>query len=187
MNRQPLETLDCKTVQEFLIRQQFEKLSHQIEQEIDLHVQKCPACQNFVHLLEQMPDLMIKVDQNEIPSAKIREQVIREARKKRQAALSQKRLVVDRLQLLFNYRIPVYQIMAAALIIFFLNLFIVKLNTLQRENNILPAEKKIEKPASVQERQTSKAIMHLKIVKSKKGGKSLKQDSTYTQFVTFVL
>ena len=179
--------LSCENVRELLIKQKFERISERDWRAIDLHLQNCTACQNFFKAFELLPEVMHKFNESQAPSAQVKDRLLKEMRRKKQKAFSEKGRVLNRIHTFLNYRLPLYQLIAAVIIIVILNISVVKINQSLKREEVTTGKKETEPQRTVQQRQVSRAVLHLEIVNEKKGGKSLKQDSTYTRFVTFAL
>lgn len=186
MNSQPLNRLTCDEVQELLIKIQFEKISLQDQKALERHLKKCTTCHQFAESLKFLPKIFGIFDENQKASEQVKNNVLAGIHRQKKKTGTNQSKILDQVIEFFNYRIPLYQVGVAVMIIIILNFSLVKFNVFKKKENLLPVEKHREKQLPVKQENVSKAVLHLKIV-SNKGGNTIKEDSTYAQFVRPIL
>ncbi|GAB4373866.1 MAG: hypothetical protein Kow0042_18060 [Calditrichia bacterium] len=96
-----------------------EELPTDIQKKVEGHLNRCPSCREFSHTLKLMEKRISEVDEpNLTPKPEIRRDLshrISRKKKKRQPGFGH--LIWQPLRTILEYRIPVYQLMVAALLL----------------------------------------------------------------------
>ncbi len=162
----------CQQVRNLIIRSRFEALTTGEEKKIASHLKDCQACQNFYLSFNNLPQLLQHSAQQVEPSARIKQELL----KKVQHQKPNESQTLQKIKAALGYRIPFYQALSAAVVLWFLAFWLLK----PVSQNGQPSQPAWSKSKSSQS--FSKAQEHLKMVEQQKGGKSARQDSIYFKF-----
>jgi uncharacterized protein YjgD (DUF1641 family) len=168
--------IECSEIENILIQAHFEVLTKQESLKIKEHLKSCPSCKKYASILKTLSNTLQKETITDLaPDPKIRLKLIKNLPQKQKVASG----ITEIAKGILAYRVPVYQIIAAFVIIF-ATVFVINPNPTSRTLESKPLD-----PYS-EEQLTVNVFDSLQILHSKKIGKNIHEDSVLTSwFVTF--
>ncbi len=171
----------CDDVELLLSKRLVDKLTGDENRLVDEHLKSCSRCLSYERILLSLQDSMqIKAEEKFTPRADIRQHLVLRMKDSRPQEAGILRRTYHSFVHLFEYRIPVYQILTGVILILLLFLGV--------KHFPFNAERKPERLQIITRIDTSvpaplRVIDNLDIIGKQKIGQNVKEDSTLVQFI----
>jgi hypothetical protein len=167
----------CQEVEHILINQDIEKISEYDRLLVENHIQKCRKCEQYDYILLKIKNTMTAVDQEKlIPDPNIKKNILKK--------ISRKPMIMntgwEALKSIFEYRIPVYQVLSVVAVVFILLIAFNPSDTLT-ESTMNIGQESIDLEEVVEN--LSYRLDSLQLIERQRIGKSVSEDSIMAQFI----
>jgi predicted anti-sigma-YlaC factor YlaD len=171
---------ECKPIRDLLTRRISEKLTEAENSQLQSHLASCQECRAFQDILLKMQDA-VKIEDRPglVPNPAIRENVLRRMRPQKHRRKITMHNFIKAAKRALEFRIPVYQAVLSALVIFVLAFALRHLSpTVGQHVNLSPAALPNESVVD-----GTPVLDNLNIIKQQKIGTNMQEDSVLTRFV----
>ncbi len=176
---------NCSRIEHLIIRQMTSNINDKEKKLVDDHLKTCKKCLRFRHVLMRIRSSFASDALSQLnPSPDVRLNLMNEMEMLQRAEKGFADKISDALYSLFAYRIPVYQVVLAIILIS--GIFLGKSLFFQPQNtSAFPSDASITKNEIIVDQPKIRA--HLQIVNRQKTGESIKEDSVLTKFIVTIL
>lgn len=172
---------NCDDVERLLIHRVFDELTPEVNLSVEKHLKSCDRCRSYQKtLLNLQNSIQIRAEEKLVPDPAIRQNIIQRMKTLKPVESGIFAKGWHFIRSVFEYRIPVYQPLAGAVLIMLIFLA-------GRQLSFSPDQKTPE-PHSLTQIETPtpaqmSVIDNLEILKQQKIGRNVKEDTTLTRFI----
>jgi hypothetical protein len=176
MRKEKLE-ITCQEVEHILIKQDIENISEYEQLLVERHIQKCRECEQYDYILLKIKSTMTAVHQEKlIPDPNINKNILKK--------ISRQPMIIytgwEALKSIFEFRIPVYQVLSV-MAVFFLLLIAFSPSDSLTEPTMNIGQESIDLEGVVEN--LSYRLDSLQLIERQRIGKSVSEDSIMAQFI----
>jgi hypothetical protein len=173
--------VNCDSIEQLLIKKSLEELTDEENRLIQKHLRSCDRCCSYQSALLRLKDSMqISVEDKLAPHPAIRRTLIQRMRDLRPQEIGNLKGVYKSVMRLFEYRIPIYQVLSGAVLIALIFLAVKQFSfTAEQKATGLHNVAQIETSIPAQMR----VMDDLGIIDQQKIGQNVKEDTTLTRFI----
>jgi anti-sigma factor RsiW len=174
-------SLNCDDVEQLLIKRIFDELSQDENLLAEKHLKSCDRCRSYQKTLLNLQNSMrVGVGEKVTPDPVIRENIIRQMKALRPEKAGIRRTSWQYVRNVFEYRIPVYQVLSGLVLIALIFLGVKQLSFSPDQETTEPQSlARIEASLPAQ----MSVIDNLEIIEQQKIGRNVKEDTTLTRFI----
>lgn len=174
---------DCQDIELLLLKNNIEDLNIEDQKLVEEHLKNCDKCISYYNILQNIQQsAKIYLEENLIPDPAIHYNItkyLKTQKSKQYGLLSNSwQFIKDILEI----KIPVYQLVSSAVIIFFIVFAINKLTVTPKYTpNIAPGTESVVDTLLYQK---IGIVNPLKVIDQHKLGRTVEEDSAYTKYIT---
>jgi hypothetical protein len=178
-NNEPL--IDCDGIEQLLIKKSLEELTDEESRLLQKHLRSCDRCRSYQSALLKLKDSMqICTEDKLAPHPSIRETVIERMKSLKPQEAGFLGRAYQSVMRLFEYRIPLYQVLSGAVLIALIFLAVKQFSfTAEQKTTELHNVAQVETSIPAQMR----VMDDLGIIDQQKIGQNVKDDTTLTRFI----
>jgi hypothetical protein len=173
--------VNCDSIEQLLIKKSLEELTDEENWLIQEHLRSCDVCRSYQSALLRLKNSMqINMEDKLVPHPAIRRTLIQRMRDLRPQEVGNLKGAYKSIMRLFEYRIPIYQVLSGAVLIALIFLAVKQFSfTAEQKTTGLRNVAQIETSIPAQMR----VMDDLGIIDQQKIGQNVKDDTTLTQFI----